>query len=366
MIRGVDFNGKYLCAAPTGVHRVAHEMITALARRNSASEARVLAPRNIRRQPDYGAIPVVNVGVFTWQLWEQISLPWRSRGRLLVSLCNLGPLVRREAVTMIHDAQVFLTPQSYGFFFRAWYRWALPTIGRRHRQILTVSNYSREQLIAAGIARRDRVVVIPNGVDHILANAPATAIVGKLGLQPGRFVVALASLQAHKNIGLLLRAFAEPQLGGLTLVLVGAADEAAFRAAGHAIPANVRFASKVSDGELRALMEQAGCLAFPSTTEGFGLPPLEAMLLGCPAVVAPCGALPEVCDEAVLYAAPDDLAAWVGAIRSLCLDPDVRREYSERGRRHASQFTWDRAAAALEAVIAGQQLRGNERGRAAT
>ncbi len=354
--RGIDFNGKFLSASPTGVHRVAHELIQAYARRQNrdpaAPEMRVLAPRSIKWRPHYGAISIVVGGLLTWQFWEQFSLPWRSRGRLLVSLCNLAPLFRRDAITMIHDAQVFLTPASYSRAFRLWYRFALPMIGRRHRYVITVSNYSREQLVKAGVAPRDRIVVIHNGVDHILATPSATGVVASLGLAPRRYVVALANLQAHKNIALLLRTFADSQMAELTLVLVGASTKAEFESAGHAVPTNVRFTGKVTDAEMRALMEAAGCLAFPSTTEGFGLPPLEAMRLGCPAVVAPCGALPEVCGDAAIYADPADPDAWIEPLRRLCLDSWAREFYGARGVRRASAFTWDRAAAGLEKVIA--------------
>ena len=56
----------------------------------------------------------------------------------------------------------------------------------------------------------------------------------------------------------------------------------------------------IEDGEFRALLDQALCVGFPSTTEGFGLPPLEGMTVGCPAVLAPCGALPEIGGEAAI------------------------------------------------------------------
>jgi glycosyltransferase involved in cell wall biosynthesis len=98
-------------------------------------------------------------------------------------------------------------------------------------------------------------------------------------------------------------------------------------------------------------MEDALCLAFPSTTEGFGLPPLEAMLLGCPAIVAPCGALPEVCGAAALYAGPDDAMAWVAAIRRLADEPDERSTFSQIARDHARQFTWRKAALQLVAEL---------------
>src|SRR5881394_632896 len=76
--------------------------------------------------------------------------------------------------------------------------------------------------------------------------------------------------------------------------LIGAAVREQFEALGHFVPPNVIFAGQVSDGELRALLESALCVGCLSTTEGFGLPPLEGMVLGCPAIMAPCGALSEV------------------------------------------------------------------------
>ena len=352
----IAFNGKYLSAAPTGVHRVAHELIKAFAdreaQRHHPARARVVAPPNLNRRPNYTDIPIEVGGRLTWQLWEQLSLPRLTRNELLVSLCNLAPLGSRHAITMIHDAQVFLTPESYSPSFVAWYRFALPRLGRRHARVLTVSEYSKSCLVAAGVATADRISVIPNGVDHIDAVAPDPGIVGRLGLDRRGFAIGLANLQVHKNIPTLYKAFADQRLAGTKLVLVGAATREEFAAQGHVAPDNAIFAGKVSDGELRALMEAALCVAFPSTTEGFGLPPLEGMHLGCPAVVAPCGALPEMCGDAAIYAPADDVGAWAAAISGLRDDQDRFTALSAAGRAQAKHFTWDGAAAMLEEVIA--------------
>ena len=102
---------------------------------------------------------------------------------------------------------------------------------------------------------------------------------------------------------------------------------------------------------LAALIQHALCYASPSRTEGFGLPPLEAMLQGCPAVVSTAGALPEVCGAAALYAAPDDPGAWVSAIRALADDPALRARHTALGRAHAAGFTWRRAGERLMDVL---------------
>jgi glycosyltransferase involved in cell wall biosynthesis len=354
--RRLVINGKFLGAKPTGVHRVAEQLIRQLAfRRHELAELfpeapAIIAPPNVRNTPE-ASFAMERGGLFRGQLWEQLDLPRLARGDLLLNLCNLGPMASTAAITMIHDAQVFITPASYSWAFANWYRNVLPVLGRRHARILAVSEFSASQLVRFGVAGPDRISVISNGADHLLAHEARPEIIGLLQLDRRRFVVALANVQVHKNIGLLLKAFADAALSGLKLVLVGAADRKQFEALGYSVPQNVVFAGRIDDGELRALLEGALCVAFPSTTEGFGLPPLEGMTVACPAVLAPCGALPEVGGEAAIFAAPDDPGQWVSAIHKLAGDPDLWERYSLAGRRRSELFTWERAAGKLVEVI---------------
>jgi glycosyltransferase involved in cell wall biosynthesis len=349
-------NAKFLTAGPTGVHRVAEQLVRYLAehRHDFADLFReapcLVAPTN-SKDVALNVLEVERGGRFQGQLWEQLDLPRLSRSDLLLNLCNLGPMASRASITMIHDAQVFISPKSYSWAFANWYRNVLPILGRRHARILTVSEFSANQLARFGVARRDRISVIPNGVDHILAYKPASEIFDRLGLHPQTFVVGMANVQVHKNVGVLLRAFATPGLSNLKLVLIGAASRQAFERLGHSVPSNVVFAGQTSNGELRALLESALCVGFPSTTEGFGLPPLEGMLLGCPAVVAPCGALTEIGRENAIFAAPDDPREWAGAIQRLSDDPSHRESFSRAGRERAGFFTWNRAGRKLVEVI---------------
>ncbi|AJA11290.1 putative glycosyl transferase group 1 [Sphingopyxis fribergensis] len=352
--RKVVINGKFLSGVPTGVHRVAEELIRhaktivdqdpEIGRRIELS---LWVPRNGEAKAKHMDMPYRVVGPFSGNLWEQITLPLRARGRTIVSLCNVGPMLTRDAITMFHDAQVHLAPDSYSRPFRLWYRLHQPISGRRHRRILTVSHFSREQLERVGVAGLDKTAVVHNGVDHVLSTVPDDAALQRLGLGDEPFVVALANTQPHKNIGLLLKAFSRSELEGTKLVLFGSARAGDFVAAGHVVPANVVFAGRVSDAELRSLYGHALCIAFPSLTEGFGLPPLEAMTTGCPAIVAPLGALPEICADAVVYAAADDPGAWAAAIVRLNQDGDFRTEMRAAGERQAASFTWKRAASRL-------------------
>ena len=368
-------NGKFLqpSASRSGVYRVARELLVALDALFAANPAlanaipcRVVVPCGqpadlelscIRVEVDEGGS---NVGPLRRKargvLWEQLVLPRRAAGDTLINLCNIGPLSHRDAFTMVHDAQVFSSPDSYSRAFRTWYRFMLPRLGKRNRGLLTVSEFSRKQLDQFGVAPAAQISVVHNGCDHVLRIVPSSATVDAAGLAGQRYVVALANTQPHKNIAVLLKVFQSQALSDTTLVLFGSARREDFERQGHTVPSNVKFLGFVTDEELSGLLQRAIALAFPSTTEGFGLPPLEAMALGCPTVVAPCGALLEVCGDATLWAHPRKPDEWTQHIVQLGDDGVLRAEMKRRGLARAALFSWDQAARRLLEIAIGRPL----------
>ena len=348
-MRPLLFNGKFLSAAPTGVHRVAAELIRAIdARLSPADNAELLVPRDADHPLPLKSIKRRRIGRLTWQAWEQADLPRLAGPGLLLNLCNLGPIWRRDAITMIHDAQVHETPSSYAPAFRAYYNAVQPMIARRHKAVLTVSEFARSSLIRHGVA--DNPFVIPNGGDHALREKADPLAAAGLGLRSGGYVLALARAQSHKNIATLIEAFAAPRLTDLKLALFG----------GDALctihpnpPANVVHLGRVSDRTLFSLMRTAAAYACPSRTEGFGLPVIEAMSLGCPVVAAPCGALPEIAGGAALYAHPDQPHEWAEAIDLVACRPSLRARLVQTGAKQATLYTWAGAADKLLDLVNG-------------
>jgi glycosyltransferase involved in cell wall biosynthesis len=115
----------------------------------------------------------------------------------------------------------------------------------------------------------------------------------------------------------------------------------------------VRDLGYVTDGQLRALYENAACLVQPSLYEGFGLPPLEAMACGCPVVASRAASLPEVCGDAAIYCDPHDPRDIARCIQEV-LEPTLSKDLRARGARRAKQFTW--RGAALETVALLKRL----------
>ncbi|MEM5450497.1 glycosyltransferase family 4 protein [Paraburkholderia guartelaensis] len=351
----IAFNGKFFGAAPTGVHKVAEQLVAAtdalIAGQAGSGLDCTLVVRDRVEIPRYRNISCVRESRWVRRIhriaWEQCYLPLARRRDFILNLCNLGPLLHRDSATMIHDAQVYSAPESYSLPFRLWYKSLYFFIGKRHKIIFTVSEFSKAELVRYGIANADKIVVVHNGCDHVLQVQPDARQVAALSLKPRRYVLALANTQKHKNVGILLKAFASAQLSDVELVLFGNATQADFEGLGHVVPPNVRFTGRISDAELVGLMTHAGALAFPSLTEGFGLPPLEAMALGCPVIAAPLGALPEVCGKAVLYADPFDADAWRMNILAVLNDESVRQSLISAGRRQAGGFTWRQAARSM-------------------
>lgn len=349
--RRLFVNGRFLAGPVTAVNAVAAELTAALARSEGRWQVEVAVPPELAAAASDRGLPHRVIGRGGGIGWEQRDLPALRREGVVAGFFNTVPLRGTGYVTMLHDAHVFTTPRSYGRATGTWRRLLSRRAGARGNHLLTVSEHSRNELLEIGLGAPERIGVVHCGLGEVGRVDPDPGLRDRLGLAPRRYCVALASLLPHKNIDLLLRAFAHPALAGTRLVLVGKSTREDFIAAGHRPGPNVLFAGFVSDAELAALYQTALAVCMPSLEEGFGLPALEGMASGCVAVVSDRGALPEVVGEAGLILPASAPAAWVAALAALARDP-ARRETLERaGRARAAAFTWDEAAARMLAHL---------------
>jgi len=359
----IIFNGRFLSQKITGVQRYAMELLYAIDSLLDQSQNKsgqllfsLLAPHNVRNLPVYKNISTEIVGCSTGHVWEQLELPFFSRGGLLVGFCNTGPMAKREQLVTLCDASVYRIPEAYSRSFRLWYQMLFGVVGRRAKGLLTISEFSRDELAACcGIPPGKFAVTYP-GIDHQCWSQPRAEIKKVSAIGAGRpFVLAVSSMSPHKNFRALVEAVSILGETDFDVIIAGGTNPAIFKSAGMSLPSSVKHVGYISDDELAALYEQASCFIYPSLYEGFGLPPLEAMSRGCPAVVARAGSLPEVCRDAVLYCDPSSPQDLADKIKMMMDDPKLRDEYRTRGLAHSKIYTWEKCAretlSAIERVL---------------
>lgn len=260
------------------------------------------------------------------------------------------------ATLAIHDTQPLDLPENFSWAKRHWLGVMIGRSVARAVRVTVPSEFVRRRLVAATGVDAAKVVVVPWSAPTI-APVPAeerAAAAARHGIR-APYVVYPAITYAHKNHGVLLDAMANVQAGGpVDLVLTGRpgpldADVDA-RASRPDLLGRVHRLGRLPRAELEALVQGATVVAVPSTYEGFGLPALEALAAGVPAVVADAGSLPEVVGDAAVRVAPDDVAGWAAALRSVIDDDDLRSRLVTDGERVAASWTSGRTAVGLVGV----------------
>ncbi len=280
-----------------------------------------------------------------------------SEARLYHALGNFNlPLVHtpgKAYVLTVHDLIPLDMPETVSRAYRWQFRLWLARSVRVADRIICVSVCTRDDLLARHPEVSDKVTVVHNGVDHVDRHVPDATTEDSLRALslPPRFALYAGSLDVRKNVSLVLDALERLKARGRPVSLVMAGQSwfgsgavetrvARMRSEGH----DIRSLGYQSEPVFYELMRRAAVFVFPSLYEGFGLPPLEAMRLGTPAIVSTAGATPEVCGEAAPAVRPDDAEELATVMDRLMHSDPERRRWAEEGRRHAARFTWARCA----------------------
>jgi glycosyltransferase involved in cell wall biosynthesis len=256
------------------------------------------------------------------------------------------------AAVFIHDLAFRIRPQEVPWQQRLYMRAVLGRALRQAAAVLVPSESTRRDLLEhyKDPGLESKVAVIGEGVPPPVPAGPLPT-----GLTPG-FILAVGTVEPRKNYPRLLAAFRRLRGRSVPFIINGRPGVPELVIAGRpgwaygdtlqriAAEPGVRYLGHVDEPTLTALYESASVLAFPSLYEGFGLPLLEAMSNGVPAVVGAAGALPELALGAAISVKPDDVDAIAGALERLLSDEKLRATLGEEGKRRAAGFTWERAA----------------------
>lgn len=293
----------------------------------------------------YLTCPVIPVAAPIYSLAE----PWAVARK--VPSCDLFwsphfntpwlPVRARTRVVTFHDAYHLAFARDLSLAQRLYTKTFLPWGVGRADAVITVSHFSKGEIVRFFPHLANKITVIHNGVDDL----------GEPCVAPSPYILSVGSVKPHKNLPCLLRAFAKFSMTHpeCRLVLVGK-KEGMLRCDGEAldlVDKDPRLAGKVTwtgyvdKDTLHTLYRQASLFVFPSYYEGFGLPPLEAMAAGCPVLCSDAASLPEVCGEAAVYFDPHDVEGLSCAMQKILSNTPLLESLRERGKAHAAQFSWE-------------------------
>ncbi len=312
--------------------------------------------------PARGPVQPVSVPVGSNYARVAVALPRqlrRDRPALHHGNYVLPPRLPCPAVLTVSDASWARLGESMPVADRIAFRRFVPWSAKRAAHITTISEHARADLLDLfDWLDPDRITVLPLAVDARFLPVPPDH--ARFGL-PEAYAVCLGAVQPRKNLARLLEAWA-------TVVARGDAGDAVLAIAGRpkqegstyaaladqlGIADRVRWLGYVTDDDLPVLLAGARCLVFPSLYEGFGLPVVEAMAVGCPVITSNTTSLPETAAGAALLVDPLAPTAIADAIARLLADAPERARLRELGLARAAKLSWTRAAEVLAGVYTG-------------
>jgi glycosyltransferase involved in cell wall biosynthesis len=331
--------------------------IDALADQPDVEVVTSMGPRRIERSRTGAARP----GLVDWLIrvpntlrqrwWYEFGIgrhAARARADVLLMPANLTARRGRiPQVVVIYDVNFLTAPGTYEPAHTRYLTWSYRRAVRDADAILTISEFSKSEICRHLGAEPNDIAVVYPGLGTPLHTSPSPAPLDE------PYALWVGATEVSKNVGLLFDAWSTGAPAGLRLVIVGrpGRDHASLSERAATLGDRVLMRGAVDETELERWYRGASVFLFPSRTEGFGFPPLEAMLRGVPVVAADAGSLPEVLGDAALFHDPDDPAGVRVQIERLMEDDALRTGQIALGRERAARYRWDRAGAETAAVL---------------
>jgi glycosyltransferase involved in cell wall biosynthesis len=286
-------------------------------------------------------------------LWQQTTALHQLEANWYLKNFFLPPVVPCKGIVVVHDMSFKAHPEYFPPLV-AWYmdwltRWSV----RRAKCVVTVSEFSRHELLGFYAVDQSKVIVIPNGiseefhpVNDDVGQQADKGILANYSISPP-YILALGNIHPRKNLARLLDAYLLLQRRSQStppMVWVGLERWDSTSLVAKAYDAGVVLTGFVAQRDLPAFYRQAIMLVYPSLYEGFGLPPLEAMACGTPVVTSNTTSLPEVVGDAALTVDPTAVEAIAEAIARILDNVSLRQHLRKAGIERSKSFTWHHTA----------------------
>jgi glycosyltransferase involved in cell wall biosynthesis len=353
-----------------GIGRFTHEVAQRLVARRPADEFIFLFDRPFDARYVYTpqvrplVVPPPARHPLLWYLWFEAAVPYvlnRQRADVFLSMdgyCSLRTTVPTVLVT--HDIAHVHYPDQIPGLARQYYDYFVPRYLKKADQIVTVSEFCRQDIHQHYHLPLDKISVAGNAAAPVFRPFSATeqALTRQRYSAGAPYFFYLGAVHPRKNLPRLIQAFDrfKTTSGAAVKLLIGGrfawqtgSVQAAYDAAAYR--SDIHFLGYVPDEELPALVGAALALTYVSLFEGFGVPVLEALHAEVPVLTSDRSSLPEVAGPAALLVDPEDVAAIAQGLLRLYQEPGLRTQLVEKGRQQRTQFTWEKATDVVEAAL---------------
>lgn len=338
----IVINGRFLSQRITGVQRYAREILKELDKKVDNFDIELLVPKNSFDIPKYHNITIKKIGIFTGHLWEQIELGLYVfvNKYELINFCNTAPIICPGIIT-IHDVKFKVYPWFFTQKFVLWYNILFKNIINNSKKILTVSEFSKEEIVKYYDVNPNKINVIYPACDHIDNIIYNDGIIEKLGLKKYNYYFIISSNEPNKNLKWVIE---EARVNeNDSFIIAGATENKVFaRIDKNDIPKNVILIGHISDGEMKSLEKYCKAFLFPTIYEGFGLPPLEALASGCKNII--------VSDSEIMHEVYEDIPYYIDNEK---YDYDLNKFSSKKLdiKKILDKYSWENSAILLLNLI---------------
>lgn len=316
-------NGNFLCRNLTGIERFAWEVLARMDKCIKDEDISIYIPANAKVFPEYKNIHIVisEKQIRSFPLWDLFYFKGACKKLKATGLnfSNTAPLGKYCGFAFLHDIYAKDFPKDFAGFkdklIKIYCRLNYRNIAKNAKKVLTVSEFSAARIKKAYNVPDEKIKIIPNGWEHFKDIIPDGTVFEKFpSLKKGSYYFTLGSLSKRKNLRWIAEYAKEH-------------PEEHFAVSGKAISGlvppelkdlqtlkNVTLLGYVSDEQVKCLMQNAAAFVFPSYYEGFGIPPLEALCCGTPAVISKSASLPGIYGTAAHYIDADSTNCSISAI----------------------------------------------------
>jgi glycosyltransferase involved in cell wall biosynthesis len=328
----------------TGVQRFSYNLTLELI--NNFAEYRLIIPQNSAIfNLKVSKEKIIKCGKKDGFFWEQIELPFflkKNGNPLLISFSGLGPINYKNKISTIHDLSFIDNPKWFKLSYYILYRIFTPIIIRQSKKILTVSNFSKDEIISKFYYAKNKTEVIYNAVHSKLQDFSLT--------EKKKIILSVGSLDPRKNLRVLVDSFLKWNNYEYRLYILGGGNKS-FSKLNLPKHERVIYLGYVKDDELEKYYLKSEIFIYPSLYEGFGLPPIEAMSYGIPVIVSDRTSLPEVCADAAYYINPSSTSSIIKALNDLVTNKELQRDLVNRGFKNLDRFSWVKSAKIVDEIV---------------